>query len=170
MGLTWGGRYNFGDFTFWLEYDHISEWMYVTNYLPYLRINVRQFHLNNGGTGRLLVDYPLGFMYGPDAKMFSLGVDGSLLDISISAEYNYLVKGTVVDDTTIRWKWFWDTWTGNVYEDAPDPLPKGPDETYHIFSLSFEGKYFEVQYKTVDLSKHSFGIYLKYTFGLENNS
>ncbi len=165
-GFNLGGRYNFGDFAFWLEYDHVSEWMYVTNYLPYLRINVRQFHLNNGGTGRLLVDYPLGFMYGPDAKMFSLGVDGSLLDIKISAEYNYLVKGTVVDDTTIQWKWFWDSWTGNVAEDAPDPLPKGPDKTYHIYSLSLEAEYFEVQYKTVDLSKHSFGIYLKYTFGL----
>ncbi|MEA2067557.1 MAG: hypothetical protein U9O65_10815 [Thermotogota bacterium] len=168
-GFNLGGRYNFGDFTFWIEYDHISEWMYVTNYLPYLRVNVRQFHLNNGGTGRLLVDYPVGFMYGPDARMTSLGIRGSLYDMKISAKYNYLVKGTVVDDSTTRWKWFWDSWTGNVTEDAPDPLPKAPDETYHIFLLNLEGEYFEVQYKTVDLLDHSFGIYLKYTFGFGNN-
>lgn len=163
-----GGRYNFGDFTLWAEYDHVSEWMYVTNYLPYLRINVRQFHLNNGGTGRLLVDYPLGFVYGPDARMASLGARGELFDIKIDVEYNYLTKGTVVDDDTTRWKWFWDTWTGNVAEDAPDTLPKGKNEKYHIFSINIEGEYFSLLYKTIDLSQHFLGLYGKYSFGINS--
>ncbi|MFW6120188.1 MAG: hypothetical protein ACOC80_04735 [Petrotogales bacterium] len=159
-----GGNLNFEYITLWFEYDYVSEWMYVTNYLSYLRVNVRQFHLNNGGSGRLLVDYPLGFEYGPDAKMFSAGINGKILDVDYSVVYNYLVKGTVIDEGETRWKWFWDTWTNNVAEDAPDPLPRGEDETANIITIKLDYKYFSGIYKTINLSQHFLGLYGKYSF------
>jgi len=106
-----GGSIRIEDTELWVEYAETSEWMYVTNYLPYLRINVRKFFIQNVPGGRYMPDYPLGFIYGPDAKMFSFGINGKLkeLDLSYSLEYNHLIKGQVSDNGTIRWKWFWDS-------------------------------------------------------------
>lgn len=72
------------DTKFWVEYAETSEWMYVTNYLPYLRINVRKFFIQNFPSNRYFVDYPLGFIYGPDTKMFSVGINGVNVNIKMN--------------------------------------------------------------------------------------
>ncbi|QTA38843.1 hypothetical protein JYK00_04880 [Thermosipho ferrireducens] len=144
---NFGFKYSLKNFSFWGEYTFSSEWMYITNYLPYLRINVRHFYMDNKTSPqRALVDYPLGFKYGPDATMVSLGFQTDIFDTKISFEYNFLLKGTVVDGDVERWKWFWDSWPGNVdkKEDIPEPeIPyKGKDILYNI--VTFSVKYHSV--------------------------
>ncbi|MGC9772055.1 hypothetical protein [Fervidobacterium islandicum] len=148
----------------WIEYSYTSEWMYVTNYLPYLKINVRHFDLENNPSGRLLLDYPLGFIYGPDTKMLSFGLKGNFLGVDLEAVYNMLTKGLVDDNGTIRWKWFWDGWPGNVAEPgATTPLRAG-EENYNIFSLKVSWNNLTFFYKTVDLNNYFLSVNYKTTF------
>lgn len=127
-----GAEYRTQDWGIWLEYDHTDEWMYTTSYLPYLHISVRHFYIDNQTIPkRMLVEYPLGFAYGPDADMISLGGFFKIADIKLTAEYNFLIKGTVIDGTTTRWKWLWDGWPTSVVSTSPSvtpkALPKGDD-------------------------------------------
>ncbi|ODN30987.1 capsule assembly Wzi family protein [Fervidobacterium thailandense] len=142
----------------WLEYAYVSEWMYVTNYLPYLRINVRKFYIQNFPPTRFLVDYPLGFIYGPDAKMFSLGFESCLGEVGYSLEYNYLIKGLVKDGETIRWKWFWDSWPGNVSEPGATTPERAGEQGYHLLTARANFKNFTLLYKTVNLENHYLGL------------
>lgn len=150
----------------WFEYSETSEWMYVTNYLPYLKINVRHFDLENNPGGRLLLDYPLGFIYGPDAKMFSFGINGTLqnLDISYDFRYNYLIKGLVNDNGTIRWKWFWDGWTGNVSESGATTPEKSGEANYQIFTAKISWKNFAIFYKTIDFQNYILALNTEFSF------
>ena len=149
----------------WFEYSETSEWMYVTNYLPYLKINVRHFDLENNPSGRLLLDYPLGFIYGPDAKMFSFGINGTLqnLDISYDFRYNYLIKG-LVNDNGIRWKWFWDGWTGNVSESEATTPEKSGEASYQIFTAKISWKNFAIFYKTIDFQNYILALNTEFLF------
>ncbi|ONN27796.1 hypothetical protein XJ44_02180 [Thermosipho affectus] len=134
-GYNLGIEFNLDNFNIWFEYDFTSEWMYITNYLPYLRINVRHFYLdNNNSPGRALADFPLGFRYGPDATMVSMGGNYKIENLKISFTYNFLVKGTVNDDGKIRWKWFWDAWNENVSPQGIK-IEKSTDLMYNIIDL-----------------------------------
>jgi len=146
----------------WFEYARTSEWMYVTNYLPYLRINVRKFYIQNFPPARFLVDYPLGFVYGPDARMISFGFEGSLGNANYSIEYNYLVKGLVNDNGKIRWKWFWDGWQGNVSEPGASTPEKTGEGQYHLVTGKFRWKNVYLLYRTVDFKNHYLGLALSY--------
>ncbi len=159
-----GAQYDFGEFSIWAEYDEIGEWMYVTNYLPYLRINVRHFDLENNLGGRFMFDYPLGFTYGPDAKMFSAGLNGKIQDLSFEVVYNMLTKGLVDDNGTIRWKWFWDSWAGNVSESGATTPEKAGERTYNIFSVKANWKNITLLYKTIDFEKYFLSAQVSYNF------
>ena len=71
---------------------------------------MRKFFIQNVPSGRFMPDYPVGFIYGPNVKMFSVDIIRGVkeFDLSYSFEYNHLIKGQVKDNGTIRWKWFWD--------------------------------------------------------------
>ena len=145
FGYNIGSKFSFGKFNFWIEYDFTSEWMYITNYLPYLRINVRHFYLDNlTSPHRSLMDYPLGFKYGPDATMLSIGFNFNDEDrFDISCEYNLLLKGTVKEKDTniIRWKWFWDSWPKNVEQKNVDfSFEKSSDLLYNIVAIELTYK------------------------------
>lgn len=159
-----GGEMNFGNISLWGEYNYISEWMYVTNYLPYLRINVRHFDLENNPSGRLMFDYPLGFIYGPDAQMFSFGAKGVVSDVEFEFAYNHLVKGLVNDNGTIRWKWFWDSWPYNVSESGSTTPPKAGQKDYNILTLRISWNNFSLFYKTIDLERYFISGNIKLTF------
>jgi len=159
-----GGQVNIGEISLWTEYDYVSEWMYVTNYLPYLRINVRHFDLENNPSGRLMFDYPLGFIYGPDAQMLSFGVQGKVYDMKFDLTYNYLTKGLVDDNGNIRWKWFWDSWPYNVSESGSKTPPKAGDETCNILSLRIDWKDFTLLYKTVNFEEYFLSVNYKLIF------
>jgi hypothetical protein len=99
------------------------------------------------------MDYPLGFRYGPDATMISLGFSFSKNDFKISTEYNFLVKGMVIDDSNgkIRWKWFWDSWSGNVINPTPESSVINTfDQVYNIFSIEFSYKFLSLKSLFVD--------------------
>lgn len=149
---------NVAPFELWCEYAESSEWMYVTNYLPYLRINVRQFVIQNSPSSRLLVDYPLGFLYGPDAKLFAVGLNTSIFDISFNIEYNHLIKGQVNDNGVVRWKWFWDSWPGNVAESGATVPPKTVDAVYDILKLNLKWQNFEAFGKIINFSNYILGV------------
>jgi len=155
-----GGSINVRNTKIWAEYGETSEWMYVTNYLPYLRINVRKFFIQNIPGGRFMPDYPVGFIYGPDAKMFSVGINGELkeFDLSYSFEYNHLIKGQVNDNGTVRWKWFWDSWPGNVTEAGATTPPKVEDAIYDIFSFEVKWKNLSLFGKSVNFNNYIFGL------------
>ncbi|MFN3691260.1 MAG: hypothetical protein ACK4R7_00065 [Fervidobacterium sp.] len=165
FGFNIGGQFtvpiSIGNLNVWLEYGETSEWMYVTNYLPYLRINVRKFYIQNVPGARFLVDYPLGFIYGPDAKMFSFGVDGNIqkYGINYSFEYNRLIKGQVNDNGVIRWKWFWDSWPGNVSESGANTPPKAEDVTYDLYSLRVGYSIFEI-FAKVTKNENNFNYFI----------
>lgn len=164
-GFNIGGEFtvpvSFGNVNLWMEYGETSEWMYVTNYLPYLRINVRKFYIQNVPGARFLVDYPLGFIYGPDAKMFSFGITGNIqkYGINYSVEYNRLIKGQVDDNGVVRWKWFWDSWPGNVSESGAETLPKAANVTYDLYSLKMEYSIFEIFAKVIN-SENNFNYFI----------
>ena len=107
--------------------------------------------------------YPLGFKYGPDAKMFSLGLDLSVLplNLNISAEYN-LLKGLVNDGGIIRWKWFWDSWPYNVTEGGTVMPMKAEDAMYDIFSFEVKWKNFSAFGKIVNLNNYIFGLMINF--------
>ncbi len=161
-----GLSFNLFNQNIWLEYSETSEWMYVTNYLPYLKINVRHFDLENNPSGRLLLDYPLGFIYGPDAKMFSIGINGTLqnLDISYDVRYNYLIKGLVNDNGTVRWKWFWDGWAGNVSEPGATTPAKSGEVNYQIFTTKISWKNLTLFYKTINFQNYILALNTEFSF------
>ena len=162
-GYNFGASVKFNNFTFWAEYDHTSEWMYITNYLPYLRINVRHFYLDNlTSPQRALMDFPLGFTYGPDATMVSAGFNYNSEDFNIEFEYNLLFKGTVVDDGVQRWKWFWDSWYGNVTPEATYAVEDSTDLTYNIISIDANYKRIFLKFKTINFENYLLGVYYKF--------
>jgi hypothetical protein len=161
-----GVSININNQKIWAEYSETSEWMYVTNYLPYLKINVRHFELQNNPSGRFLVDYPLGFIYGPDAKMLSVGINGILQDLGIKYDitYNYLIKGLVNDNGNERWKWFWDGWPHNVSEPGSSTPEKSGEAYYQILSTAISWRNFTLFYKTVNLEQYIFGLKTGFSF------
>lgn len=156
-GYNFGMFLDYKPFNVWIEYDFTSEWMYITNYLPYLRVNVRHFYIdnnnnNNSFPSRSLMDYPLGFRYGPDATMISLGFSFSKSNFKVTTEFNFLVKGMVIDDSNgkIRWKWFWDSWSGNVNPTPESSVINTFDQVYNIFSIEFSYKFLSLKSLFVD--------------------
>ncbi|SHH30722.1 hypothetical protein [Thermosipho atlanticus] len=159
-GYNIGGEFKYKNFSFWVEYDHTSEWMYITNYLPYLNISVRHFFLDNlTSPNRSLMDFPLGFKYGPDATMVSVGLNYSFSDFKIKIEYNFLVKGTVIDDGIQRWKWFWDAWYGNVTPAATYSVEDSDDIMYNILDIKLNFKRLYLKFKTVNFEDYLLGAY-----------
>ena len=143
------------DFVLRGEYDFVNEWMYTTYDSPYMTVNVR--HMFTTKDGRFFADYPLGFIYGPDARMLTLNLSTKIFDIPFVFEYNYLVKGTVVEDGLERWRWFWDGWTSNTVS-----LPvKGEYKKYNIFTLSSESSFISLYAKLINFSKFYLGIFYK---------
>jgi len=148
------------DFVLRGEYDFVNEWMYTTYDSPYMTVNVR--HMFTTKDGRFFADYPLGFIYGPDAKMLTLNLSTKIFDIPFVFEYNYLVKGTVIEDEIERWRWFWDGWTSNT-----NSLPvKGEYKKYNIFTLSSESSFLSLYAKLINFSKFYFGIFYKLNWKL----
>lgn len=164
LAFNLGGELRFEHFTGWVEYAQTSQWMYVTNYLPYLRVNVRQFAIENDPPGRYLFDYPLGFKYGPEASLLSVGFEITYDKTNVSLEYAHLSKGLVNDGGVIRWKWFWDTWPRNVAEPGATTPQSAGLRNYSIFSLTASWDAFWVKVKTVDLERHllSAGVALRW--------
>ncbi|AEJ61889.1 hypothetical protein Spith_1628 [Spirochaeta thermophila DSM 6578] len=149
-GFNFGLEWNQPGWQVWAEYDYTSEWMYVTSYLPYLHVNVRHFYIDNyTSPSRILVDYPLGFTYGPDAQMASVGGSFNGTEIACGLVYNVLIKGTVKDGDEVRWKWFWDGWPESVRSADttkvdPSALPPGPGQVYHILTLQASWREFSL--------------------------
>ena len=84
-----------------MSYTKISRWMYNT-FLPYLKFNARYVFLSNYPVGsRVIVDYPLGFEYGPDAQMFSLYANFSE-DPEVESEIAILIKGPATIETEYK--------------------------------------------------------------------
>ncbi len=84
-----------------LSYTKTTKWMYNT-FLPYLKFNSRYVFLSNFPVGsRAIVDYPLGFEYGPDAQMFSVyaKISGRL---SLESELSLLLKGPTTIETEYK--------------------------------------------------------------------
>ena len=149
------------DFVLRGEYDFVNEWMYTTYDSPYMTVNVR--HMFTTKDGRFFADYPLGFIYGPDARMLTLNLSTKIFDIPFVFEYNYLVKGTVVEDGLERWRWFWDGWTSNTVS-----LPvKGEYKKYNIFTLSSESSFISLYAKLINFSKFYLGIFYKLDWKLK---
>ena len=149
------------DFVLRGEYDFVNEWMYTTYDSPYMTVNVR--HMFTTKDGRFFADYPLGFIYGPDARMLTLNLSTKIFDIPFVFEYNYLVKGTVVEDGLERWRWFWDGWTSNTVS-----LPvKGEYKKYNIFTLSSESSFLSLYAKLINFSKFYLGIFYKLDWKLK---
>ena len=149
------------DFVIRGEYDFVNEWMYTTYDSPYMTVNVR--HMFTTKDGRFFADYPLGFIYGPDARMLTLNLSTKIFDIPFVFEYNYLVKGTVVEDGLERWRWFWDGWTSNTVS-----LPvKGEYKKYNIFTLSSESSFISLYAKLINFSKFYLGIFYKLDWKLK---
>ncbi|MBO8160959.1 MAG: hypothetical protein H0Z24_04930 [Thermosipho sp. (in: Bacteria)] len=162
-GYNLGGKYKNDNFDFYIEYDHTSEWMYITNYLPYLRINVRHFYLDNlTSPKRSLMDFPLGFIYGPDATMVSVGINFNQKELKINFEYNLLFKGTVIDDGIQRWKWFWDSWYGNVTPDATYEVVDSEDVMYNIININISYMQFSLKVKTINFDNFLIGAYYEF--------
>jgi len=143
--------------------------MYTTNYLPYLRFNIRKFKINNYPGARYLMDYPLGFAYGPDATITALGMQGQIgeIDLQYSLEYDYLVKGQVNDGGIVRWRWFWDGWTNNVSStngSTPTSAEKTEDAIYHILYAEIDWKNIEFFSKIVNFEQYALGASLRYEF------
>jgi len=111
-----------------------------------------------------MFDYPLGFIYGPDAQMLSFGVQGKVYDMKFDLTYNYLTKGLVDDNGNIRWKWFWDSWPYNVSESGSKTPPKAGDETCNILSLRIDWKDFTLLYKTVNFEQYFLSVNYKLIF------
>ena len=169
-GYNLGISQSFGaDFNIWAERSFTSQWMYTTNYLPYLRFNIRKFKINNYPGARYLMDYPLGFAYGPDATITALGMQGQIgeIDLQYSLEYDYLVKGQVNDGGVVRWRWFWDGWTNNVSStngSTPTSAEKTEDAIYHILYAEIDWKNIEVFSKIVNFEQYAVGASLRYEF------
>ncbi len=84
-----------------LSYTKTTKWMYNT-FLPYLKFNARYVFLSNFPVGsRAIVDYPLGFEYGPDAQMFSMytKISGK---VNLESEISLLLKGPVTIETEYK--------------------------------------------------------------------
>jgi len=152
QAFSLGSEVNFDRFKLWVEYSEASEWMYVTNYLPYLSISVRKFILQDRPWARYLVDYPVGFLFGPDAKLLSFGFEWEFSNFpgSIALEYKRLVKGTVNDNGSVRWKWFWDRWPRNVSESGSFAPEKAGDMEYEIMTADVLLDFVRIFFETLD--------------------
>ncbi|MDK2885596.1 MAG: hypothetical protein PWP54_154 [Thermosipho sp. (in: thermotogales)] len=154
---VFGFKYSLGkDFVLKGEYNFVNEWMYTTYDSPYMTVNVR--HLFATKDGRFFADYPLGFIYGPDATMLTFSFEAKISDVFLALEYNHLTKGTVIEDGYERWRWFWDGWTSNI-----ESLPvKGQDKKYHIFTISSNYSFYNIYLKFINFAKIYLGIFLKF--------
>ena len=84
-----------------LSYTKTTRWMYNT-FLPYLKFNARYVFLSNFPVGsRAIVDYPLGFEYGPDAQMFSIYTSFSG-NPKLESEIAILLKGPATIETEYK--------------------------------------------------------------------
>ena len=102
FGLTAGliKTFRIFDLPGYLEISYVktTRWMYNT-FLPYLKFNARYLFLSNFPVpSRSIVDYPLGFEYGPDSEMYSLYVKLPNADLEVS----YLLKGPATIETEYR--------------------------------------------------------------------
>ncbi|MCD6551685.1 hypothetical protein [Thermotoga sp.] len=75
-----------------VEYALATKFVYNT-FLPYLKFNNRFVYLTNLPSSRTIVDYPIGFAFGPDAKLLNVSFDLFKEDASLEADFFYLVKG-----------------------------------------------------------------------------
>jgi len=75
-----------------VEYVLATKFVYNT-FLPYLKFNNRFLYLTNFPSSRTIVDYPVGFAFGPDARIFNVSLDLFSGDLSVGVDAFYLVKG-----------------------------------------------------------------------------
>ena len=84
-----------------LSYVYTSRWLYNT-FLPYLKFNARYMFLSNFPIpSRVIVDYPLGFEYGPDSQLFGLNLE-IFNPIKIGIDAAYLLKGPATIETVYK--------------------------------------------------------------------
>jgi len=153
-GLGYGAKFKLPIGEFIIEKTSTSEWMYITYDQHYMTHSVRQYYPSK--TVSRLVDYPLGFLYGPDADMFSIIFKGEVFGIDALVEYNYLTKATVVEDGTTRWKWFWDGFP------LKDQLVYGDRAGYNLLTFNLSKEPFRVYFKTIDFQDYILGLFFKY--------
>ncbi len=87
----------------YIEFSYVktTRWMYNT-FLPYLKFNARYVFLSNFPVGsRAIVDYPLGFEYGPDAQMLSMYTHLSGR-VNVESEIALLLKGPATIETEYK--------------------------------------------------------------------
>ncbi|AJG40150.1 hypothetical protein TRQ7_01505 [Thermotoga sp. RQ7] len=75
-----------------VEYALATKFVYNT-FLPYLKFNNRIVYLTNLPSSRTIVDYPVGFAFGPDAKLLNVSFDLFKENVSLETDFFYLVKG-----------------------------------------------------------------------------
>ncbi|ADA66536.1 putative uncharacterized protein precursor [Thermotoga petrophila RKU-10] len=104
---------------FGVEYALATKFVYNT-FLPYLKFNNRIVYLTNLPSSRTIVDYPVGFAFGPDAKLLNVSFDLFKENVSLETDFFYLVKGP-----------------NTLYTEYPT-AEEG--ETKNIFGASLRGK------------------------------
>ncbi|PLV59344.1 hypothetical protein [Thermotoga sp. KOL6] len=77
---------------FGVEYAFSSKFVYNT-FLPYLKFNNRFLYLTNLPPSRTVVDYPVGFAFGPDAHFLNFRLDLFYKDLQLTTNLFHLVKG-----------------------------------------------------------------------------
>jgi hypothetical protein len=75
-----------------VEYALATKFVYNT-FLPYLKFNNRFVYLTNFPSSRTIVDYPVGFAFGPDARIFNASLELFGKDLNLGVDAFYLVKG-----------------------------------------------------------------------------
>ena len=74
------------------EYVKATDFVY-NSFTPYLKFYNRITYLSNFPPSRNIVDYPIGFSYGPDSSLFSLKIDYYNEEITLELELFSLLKG-----------------------------------------------------------------------------
>ncbi|WP_233185631.1 hypothetical protein [Thermotoga sp. SG1] len=77
---------------FGVEYALATRFVYNT-FLPYLKFNNRIVYLTNLPSSRTIVDYPIGFAFGPDSRLLNVSFDLFKENFCLETDLFYLVKG-----------------------------------------------------------------------------
>ncbi|AEH51670.1 hypothetical protein [Pseudothermotoga thermarum] len=95
-GYNFGARKafetGFGKFLLSVEYAKTTPLMY-NSFLPYLKFYNRVVYLCNYPPSRIIVDYPIGFAFGPDAQILNFSVSFFNDQLFLSGNIFWLRKG-----------------------------------------------------------------------------
>jgi len=75
-----------------IEFAKANEFVYNT-FLPYLKFYNRIVYVTNHPQSRTIVDYPIGFAFGPDASALNFSLDFIGKDLTLCLDVCYLSKG-----------------------------------------------------------------------------